>query len=189
MTLKPYIVIGLGNPGLKYRKTRHNMGFMAIDYLSQKLSAQVRKSRCFSLVGETTYKGHKVILAKPQTYMNKSGEATSELLGYYGLGIENIIVIYDDMDVDLGKIRIRKKGGAGSHNGMKSMLYHLQDENFIRIRVGISSGHEGDAISYVLGRLRKPEQDAAFEGIEKAALSVMEIIENGIDAAMNKYNG
>ena len=187
--MKPYLIIGLGNPGLKYRKTRHNMGFMVIDYLSEKLSVSVKKSRCSALSGETIYNGKKVILAKPQTYMNNSGEAARELLEYYGLSLENLIVVYDDMDVDLGKIRIRKKGGSGTHNGMKSMLYHLQQEEFIRIRVGISPGGERDAISYVLGKFSRAEHESAFEGIEKAAHSVIEILDNGIDAAMNKFNG
>ncbi len=187
--MKPYLVIGLGNPGLKYRKTRHNMGFMVIDYLSEKLSCTVKKSMCRAHVGETIYKGRKFILAKPQTYMNNSGEAARELLEYYNLELENLIVIYDDMDVDIGKIRIRKKGGSGTHNGMKSMLYHLQDEEFIRIRVGISPGGDRDAISYVLGKFSKAEYKEAFEGIEKAADSVLEIMQNGIDAAMNKFNG
>lgn len=187
--MKPYLIIGLGNPGLKYRKTRHNMGFMVVDYLSEKLACAVKKSRSQAQVGETIYKGSKLILAKPQTYMNRSGESAVELLGYYNLEIENLIVIYDDMDVDIGKIRIRKKGGSGTHNGMKSMLYHLQDENFIRIRVGISPGGEMDAVSYVLGKFGKSEHKQAFEGIEKAANSVLEIVQSGIDAAMNKFNG
>jgi PTH1 family peptidyl-tRNA hydrolase len=189
MIMKPYLIIGLGNPGLKYRKTRHNMGFMVVDYLSEKLAFSVKKSRCQAHTGETIYKGSKLILAKPQTYMNRSGEAARELLEYFNLELDNLIVIYDDMDVDIGKVRIRKKGGAGSHNGMKSMLYQLQDENFIRIRVGISPGGERDAISYVLGKFSRSEQKQAFEGIEKAADSVLEIIHSGIDAAMNKYNG
>ena len=187
--MKPYLVIGLGNPGLKYRKTRHNMGFMVMDYLSEKLSVKVKKSRCNSLVGETVHDSNKIILAKPRTYMNNSGEVAMCLMEYYRLGVENLIVIYDDLDVDLGKIRIRKKGGSGTHNGMKSILYHVQDENFARIRVGIGPGNGNDAIGFVLGKFSKSEYEPAFEGVEKAAGSVLEILENGMDAAMNKYNG
>lgn len=189
MIMQSYLIIGLGNPGLKYKRTRHNMGFMVIDFLSEKLSVKVKKSRCRALTGETVYNGRKIILAKPQTYMNNSGEAARQLLDYYNLSLENLIVVYDDMDVDLGKVRIRKKGGSGTHNGMKSLLYHIQDENFIRIRVGISPGGERDAIRYVLGKFKKAEFDGAFEGIEKAAKSIFETIDNGIDSAMNKFNG
>ena len=187
--MKSYLVIGLGNPGLKYRKTRHNMGFMVIDYISEKLGLRVRKSRGSSIVGETVFEGHRLVLAKPQTYMNRSGEAVRELIGYYGFDIDSLVVVYDDMDIDLGSIRIRKKGSSGSHNGMKSIIYHLKDENFVRIRVGIGQDRSRDAVDYVLGKFTREQREQAFDGIGKSAESILEIVQNGIDTAMNKYNG
>lgn len=187
--MESYLVIGLGNPGFKYRKTRHNMGFMAIDYISEKLSTKVRKTRGSTIIGETIYKENKLILAKPQTYMNRSGIAAKELIRYYDLGLEHLIVVYDDMDIEPGTVRIRKKGSSGSHNGMKSIIYNLEEENFVRIRIGIGQNKDKNAIDYVLGKITKEQREPAFDGIQKAAESILEIIENGIDAAMNKYNG
>ena len=183
-----FLIAGLGNPGIRYKKTRHNMGFMALDYVSEKFSVKVKKLRCRALTGEFNIGGTKVILAKPQTYMNASGESIRDLLDYYGLSTDHLIVIYDDMDIPLGKVRIRKKGGSGTHNGMKSILYQLESENFARIRIGISANGEEDTIRYVLSKFTREQREPAFEGIEKAVLAVEEIIKNGIDAAMNKYN-
>ncbi|MFO7611510.1 MAG: aminoacyl-tRNA hydrolase [Clostridia bacterium] len=183
-----FLVVGLGNPGMRYRKTRHNMGFMAVDYMSEKFKVAVRKLRGKALTGEFSAGGAKVMLAKPQTYMNASGESVRELLEYYGLPLEKLIVVYDDMDIPLGKVRIRKKGGAGTHNGMKSLLFHLRSEEFIRVRIGIGSTEGTDAIGYVLGKFKKDQQEDAFRGIASASMAVQEIIENGIEAAMNRYN-
>ena len=182
------LIAGLGNPGLRYRKTRHNMGFMAVDYVSEKFSIKVKKQRCRALTGETNIDGVKVILAKPQTFMNSSGESIRDLLAYYNLTAENLIVIYDDMDILLGKTRIRKNGGSGSHNGMKSILYHLETENFTRIRIGISASDGENTVRYVLSRFTKGQRKAAFAGIENAVEATVEIVKNGVDAAMNKYN-
>lgn len=184
-----YLIVGLGNPGLRYRHTRHNMGFMAIDYLSEKHSVRVKRHRCRALTGECVVEDIKIILAKPQTYMNASGESIRELLEYYKLTIDNLIVIYDDMDVELGKIRIRKKGGAGTHNGMKSILYQIRSEDFLRIRIGISANNEKKTIRYVLSRFNRNQKKSAFKGIETAAKAIEEILWAGIDSAMNKYNG
>ncbi len=183
------MIAGLGNPGLRYKNTRHNAGFMAIDYLSQKWGVKLSKGRGLSQIGETTEYGAKVVLAKPQTYMNRSGQAIKELMDYYKIPADRILVIYDDMDVELGKIRIRKKGGPGSHNGMKSVIHRLETENFPRIRIGIGNAARDDAIDYVLGRFKKEEKEAAFAGIESAALAAEQIVKEGIDAAMNKFNG
>jgi PTH1 family peptidyl-tRNA hydrolase len=183
-----YLIAGLGNPGFRYRKTRHNMGFMALDYVSEKNSVKIKKLKCRALVGEFNMNGNKIILAKPQTYMNVSGESIRELLAYYDLTPANLIVIYDDMDLPLGKVRIRKKGGSGTHNGMKSILYHLETEDFARIRIGISANESEDTVRYVLSRFTRSQREAAFTGIENAGLASMEIIRNGIDSAMNKYN-
>ena len=183
-----FLITGLGNPGIRYRKTRHNMGFMAIDYVSEKFSVKVNKHSCRALVGEANIDGVKIILAKPHTYMNASGESIRELLEYYNLTTDNLIVIYDDMDIPLGKVRIRKKGGAGTHNGMKSILYHTGTEEFNRIRIGISANENENTVRYVLSRFSKDQRKVAFEGIETAALAVEELVKNGINTAMNKYN-
>jgi len=164
------------------------MGFMAINYVSEKFSTKVKKLRCRALTGEVNIDGVKIILAKPQTYMNASGESIRDLLAYYNLTTDNLVVIYDDMDIPLGKVRIRKKGGSGSHNGMKSILYHLGTEDFVRIRIGISASEDEETIRYVLSRFSKDQRQDAFAGIENAALATEELIKNGINAAMNKYN-
>jgi len=183
-----FLIAGLGNPGIRYRKTRHNMGFMALDYVSEKFSIKVKKLKCRALTGEANIDGVKIILAKPQTYMNASGESIRDLLKFYNMTTDNLIIIYDDMDIPLGKVRIRKKGGSGTHNGMKSVLYHLETEDFVRLRIGISTNDNEDTIRYVLSRFTKDQRKAAFLGIENAALASIEIVKNGIDVAMNKYN-
>ena len=164
------------------------MGFMAIDYASEKFSVKVKKSRCRALVGETVIDGRKVILAKPQTYMNLSGESIRDLLEYYDIGADSLVVIYDDMDLELGKVRIRKKGGSGSHNGMKSILYHLGDESFARIRLGIGSSGEEDAVRFVTSRFPRAQREEAFAALGQAVLAIEEIVRTGIDSAMNKHN-
>ena len=132
-----YLVVGLGNPEGEYANTRHNMGFDAINHLSKRLNINVNKEKFKGMYGDTIINGEKVILLKPQTYMNLSGESIIQFKQFYKIPPENIIVIYDDIDVDVGKIKIRKKGGSGSHNGMKSVVKELQSEDFPRIRVGI----------------------------------------------------
>ncbi len=183
-----FLITGLGNPGIRYRKTRHNMGFMAIDYVSEKFSVKVNKLRCRAMTGEVNIDGVKIILAKPQTYMNASGESIRDLLEYYNLTTENLVVIYDDMDIPLGKVRIRKKGGAGTHNGMKSILYNVKTEDFVRIRIGISANENENTIRYVLSRFSRDQRKTAFEGIEIAAHAVEELVKTDINTAMNKYN-
>ena len=132
-----YVIVGLGNPGKKYENTRHNMGFMAIDLLADKFGIKVDKIKHKALIGEGRIANQKVLLAKPQTYMNLSGESVREILSYYKVDVENLIVIYDDIDIPTGTIRIRKFGSAGTHNGMRSVVYQLKSDRFPRIRVGI----------------------------------------------------
>ena len=134
-----YLIVGLGNPENEYANTRHNMGFDAINHLSRKLNINVNKEKFKGIYGDTILNGEKVILLKPQTYMNLSGESIIQFKQFYKIPPENIIVIYDDIDVDVGKIKIRKKGGPGSHNGMKSVVKELKSEDFPRIRVGIGT--------------------------------------------------
>lgn len=185
-----YIIMGLGNPGQKYEKTRHNAGFNVIDRLAEKHNIKVDKIKHKSLIGEGRIAGEKVILVKPQTYMNLSGEAAISLINFYKIDLENLVVIYDDIDLDIGKLRIRKKGSAGSHNGMKSIIKCLGKQEFPRIRVGVSKPEPGrDLADFVLSRVSKEDEDDMDRGFEKAVQTVEEIIVNDIDLAMNKYNG
>lgn len=183
-----FVIAGLGNPGKKYEKTRHNMGFLVIDRLAEKNDIKVNKIKHKSLVGDGFISDRKSLLVKPQTYMNLSGEALREVMDYYNVDIEDLIVIYDDFDIELGSIRIRKKGSAGSHNGMKSIIYQLQSQDFPRIRIGIGKSGSADWKDFVLGKLGKEEQKMIDDAVEKAADAVMCILEKGIDKAMNEYN-
>ena len=132
-----YYIVGLGNPGIQYENTRHNAGFITIDYLARKYSIDVRKIKFKSLIGQGVISGQKVMLVKPQTYMNNSGEAIREIYNYFDFDHDKLIVIYDDIDIDFGSIRIRKKGSAGTHNGMKSIIYNLEFDDFPRIKVAV----------------------------------------------------
>lgn len=187
-----YIIVGLGNPGKKYENTRHNMGFLAVDVLAQKYDIKINKIKFKSLVGEGNIAGQKVVLVKPQTYMNLSGEAVREIVDFYKLDPQNLIVIYDDIDIPTGTIRIRKKGSSGTHNGMRNILYHIRTEDFPRIRVGIGAeagaGKKGNLIGYVIGGVPKEEQKQLSEAVIKAAESAACIVEKGIEKAMNEYN-
>ena len=153
-----YLIIGLGNPEEEYSNTRHNMGFDTINKLSQKYGIEVNKKKFKGIYGTGIIEGEKVMLLKPQTYMNSSGDSIIEAMDYYDIETQDLIIIYDDMDIDKGTIKIRKKGGPGSHNGMKSVVENLQTEEFARIRVGIGRPeHENDAINYVIGKMPKEE--------------------------------
>lgn len=184
-----YLIVGLGNPEEKYSNTRHNMGFNVINELSDKLNIKVSKSKFDALYGMGEIKGEKVILVKPQTYMNLSGESIIRFKKFYKISNKNIIVIYDDMDLDIGTIRLKPKGRAGTHNGMKSVIENLNTENFMRVRVGIGTPeNKEDTINYVIGQIPKKEKEKLDGSVKIAAESVLEIIENGIDIAMNKFN-
>lgn len=183
-----YIIAGLGNPGKKYEETRHNMGFLAVDFLAEKYDIKVNKIRFRALTGEGRIAGQKVLLLKPQTYMNLSGESVRLALEYYKVSPQELIVIYDDIDIQAGMIRIRKKGSAGTHNGMRNILYHIRTEDFPRIRVGIGSGRKEDMINYVTGSVPKDEITLLKEAADKAACGAACIVEKGIEKAMNEYN-
>jgi PTH1 family peptidyl-tRNA hydrolase len=184
-----YLIIGLGNPEDKYSNTRHNMGFDVINELSKECDIKVSKSKFDAFYGMGEINGKKIILIKPQTYMNLSGESIIKFKKFYKISNKNIIVIYDDLDLDLGDIRLKAKGGAGSHNGMKSVVENLKTEEFIRIRVGIGTPkNKEDMINYVIGQIPKREREILDESIIKAKNSILEILENGIDRAMNKFN-
>ena len=183
-----YIIAGLGNPGKKYEQTRHNMVFLAVDFLAEKYDIKVNKIRFRALTGEGRIAGQKVLLLKPQTYMNLSGESVRLALEYYKVSPQELIVIYDDIDIQAGMIRIRKKGSAGTHNGMRNILYHIRTEDFPRIRVGIGSGRKEDMINYVTGSVPKDEITLLKEAADKAACGAACIVEKGIEKAMNEYN-
>ncbi|MDO4552111.1 MAG: aminoacyl-tRNA hydrolase [Bacillota bacterium] len=188
-----YIIAGLGNPGRKYERTRHNAGFMTVDLLAERHGIKVNKIKHKALVGEGFISGRKVLLVKPQTYMNLSGESLREVMAYYKEPIENLLVIYDDVDVELGRLRLRKKGSAGTHNGMRSIIYQLQQDGFPRLRIGIG-GHSREQRrmalrDYVTGGFRKEEREQMETAVERAALAVECLLEKGIDYAMGQYNG
>ena len=184
-----YLIVGLGNPEGEYSNTRHNMGFDAINHLSQKLNITVTKEKFKALYGDGMINNEKVILLKPQTYMNLSGNSVKEVVDFYKIEKEKILVIYDDMDIEPGKIKIRKKGSAGGHNGMKSIIQMIGTEEFPRIRVGIGRPiRKDDEINYVIGAIPEEDLKRLDEGIEKAQKAVEEILRNGVDSAMNKYN-
>ncbi|MCI6821453.1 MAG: aminoacyl-tRNA hydrolase [Clostridiales bacterium] len=182
------VIAGLGNPGKKYENTRHNMGFLTIDRIAEKNDIKVNKIKHRALVGDGFISGHKVLLVKPQTYMNLSGESLREVMNYYNVDIEDLIVIYDDFDIETGSLRIRKKGSAGSHNGMKSVIYQLKNDGFPRVRVGIGKSGSLDWKDFVLGKVGGAESDAISQAISNAADAVECMISEGIDIAMNKYN-
>ncbi len=183
------IIAGLGNPGLKYAGSRHNMGFSVLTELSDRYDTSVNRAECKALTGRTIIKGEKVLLAMPQTFMNLSGESVSQLLNYYKCTAEDLIIIYDDIDLDVGNIRIRAKGSAGGHNGMKNIIQMIGTDEFCRIKVGVGHKPEGwDLVDYVLGRFPENELPTIRDAVKRAASAVEEIIENGITSAMNKYS-
>jgi peptidyl-tRNA hydrolase, PTH1 family len=184
---KMYLVVGLGNPGREYAGTRHNVGFEAIDYLATKLNFDVSKIKFKGVLGEKNVNGQKVIFLKPSTFMNLSGESVREAAAFYKIPIENIVVVYDDVALDVGRIRIREKGSDGGHNGMKSIICQLASDNFPRVRIGIGSAR-GSMVSHVLGGFRQEEREDIIKAIMAAGEAAIEIITNGTQSSMNKYN-
>lgn len=185
-----FIIAGLGNPTLQYEGTRHNAGFDVIDALAEKYNISVdgRKNRAY--VGKGLIEGTKVLLAKPQTYMNLSGESIGGLVDYYKVDPESeLLVIYDDISLPPGQIRIRKKGSAGGHNGMKNIIRHLQTEVFLRIKVGVGEKpKQYDLADYVLSRFSKAEMEEMEEGYKKAVHATKRLLAGEVEAAMNEYN-
>lgn len=183
------LIVGLGNPGPEYDRTRHNMGFKVIDKLSAKYSIEVNHSKFKGMYGTGLINGEKIILFKPYTYMNLSGEAVEQITAFYKVSLEDLIVIYDDIDIAPGLIRIRKSGSAGSHNGMKSVTQMMGSTAFPRVRVGTGKPDNTDhLIEYVIGAIDEDEKPLLEEGIQKAADAVSMIIEENIDLAMNRFN-
>lgn len=190
-----YLIAGLGNPEEEYSRTRHNMGFDVVNQLATKYEIDIMRNKFDGLYGSGIIEGEKVILLKPQIYMNLSGKSIKTFMDFYKIPIQNVLVIYDDMDVEVGQIKIRKKGGPGTHNGAKSVVHELVSEDFPRIRVGIGKpiSEYDDAtttttIDYVIGKLDDKTYQELEQGIDKAVEAISEFIKNGIDSAMNKYN-
>ena len=190
MVRKMFLVVGLGNPGSKYEHTRHNVGFDVVDILSQKFDIPVRKSRCKAITGEGMIGGQKVALALPQTFMNLSGESVVELLNYYKMDPETeMIVIYDDISLAPGNIRIRKKGSAGGHNGIKNIIALIGTQNFLRIKVGVGEKPKNwDLADYVLGRFSEEDRKYVEEAMKDAINACALMVWDDVDKAMNDYN-
>lgn len=181
-------IVGLGNPGREYENTKHNVGFLTVDILAEKLGIKVNKIKFKGLTGEGFIGGEKVILVKPQTYMNLSGNCVRELLAFYKADPADMTVIYDDIDIPLGTLRIRKKGSAGTHNGMRSVIYDIQSDDFPRIRIGIGGEHKGDLVNYVISGFSGEAKNEIEKTILRAADAAICMVENGIDRAMGEYN-
>ncbi|MBR2744340.1 MAG: aminoacyl-tRNA hydrolase [Clostridia bacterium] len=184
-----YLIVGLGNPEADYARTRHNMGVDVVNKLADKYKIAVSKDQFKGLFGMGEIGGEKVILLKPQTFMNLSGDSVAECVNFYKINLNNLIVVYDDIDTEPGKIRVRAKGGPGTHNGMKSVVSRLATEEFPRIRVGIGQPEfKDDLVNYVIGHVKDEDYEVLLDGIDKAADAVSHIVKYGIDSAMNKYN-
>ena len=185
-----HIIIGLGNPGKEYHRTRHNVGFDVIDVLSEKLGIALTKIDMHGLIGEGFVGGEKVILVKPQTYMNLSGQCVTELISWYKAPMENVMVIYDDIDLPLGKLRLRASGSAGTHNGMRSVIGLLGRQDFPRLRVGVGKKPEGwELADWVLSHYQTEEdRKTQFDAFLLAADTVIDWVKNGLESAMRTAN-
>lgn len=183
------LIVGLGNPGKQYEHTRHNIGFEVIDALSERLHISLNQAKFKGVYGTGLVDGEKVFLLKPLTYMNLSGESIIAIMDYFQIELDELVVIYDDLDLPVGRIRLRQKGSAGGHNGIKSTIYHLGTQEFNRIRVGINRPTNGMAISdYVLGRFADSEQEMVREAIDKSTDACEEWIKKPFLQVMNTFN-
>ncbi|MGM9987005.1 MAG: aminoacyl-tRNA hydrolase [Bacillaceae bacterium] len=183
------LIVGLGNPGLQYAQTRHNIGFLVIDYLADKWNIPLNQQKFKGIFGVGYVNGEKVLLVKPLTYMNLSGDCVRPLMDYFKVDIEDIVVIYDDLDLPVGKLRLRGKGSAGGHNGIKSLIAHFGTQEFNRIRVGIDRPRNGQSIAnYVLSTFAKEEQPEVIESIKRAAQACEMYTEKSFLHVMNEFN-
>ena len=185
-------MVGLGNPGLKYEFTRHNIGFRIVDSLAQQIEIEFKKVKSYySLISRGMINNHKVILIKPQIFMNLSGRAVSKVVSYYKIPLQNILIVYDDLNLELGQVRIRKKGSAGGHKGMESIIQYLNSEDVPRLRIGIcnpSVNFNFDCVSYVLSNFNNEEKDKVREVMQLSTDAIKTITEDGFEKAMRKYN-
>ena len=183
-----FLIVGLGNPGKEYEGTRHNIGFEAVDYIADKYNIELNRIKFKGVFGEGMINGKKVILLKPTTYMNLSGESIREVVNFYKISNEEIIVIYDDISLEVGRLRIREKGSHGGHNGIKSIIANLSSDVFPRVKIGVG-GPKGDLVSHVLGKFSKDEVEVLRESIIATSEAVATILSNDTKEAMNKFNG
>jgi len=186
------IIVGLGNPGLKYEFTRHNTGFRIVDHLAREIETEFKKVKSYySLISRGIINDHKVILVKPQTFMNLSGRAVSKIVSYYKISFRDLLIVYDDLNLDLGQLRIRKEGSAGGHKGMESIMQYLHSEEIPRLRVGIgnsSTNFNFDCVSYVLSNFNHDEEEKIKDTIKLSTEAIKTVIEDSFEKAMRKYN-
>ena len=184
-----YLVVGLGNPGKEYHDSRHNVGFLAVDEIADRIGLELSRQGFGSVYNTGMISGKKVLLMKPQTYMNRSGIAVSQARSFYNVNVNEIIVLHDEMDLSLGRIKIKKNGGSAGHNGIKSIINDLGSDDFPRIRIGVGKPvHKGDAVNHVLSAFTDSEKDIISDILYVAGDAVEMVIESGIDKAMNHYN-
>lgn len=190
MEVSMYLIVGLGNPGTEYAATRHNIGFDMITYLSDKYRISMRGKEGKAIVGKGFIEGQKVMLAQPQTFMNLSGESVRALMDYYKLTEEEVVIIYDDISMPVGQVRIRPKGSAGGHNGIKSIIQHLGTQEFPRIKIGVGDKPaNGDLVKHVLGRFGKEEDAMIRDVFALAEKGLLALLQEDVAAAMNAVNG
>lgn len=183
------LIVGLGNPGKEYEKTRHNAGFLTINNLVKKLNCELNKSKCKAIYGIYNYQGEKIIIAEPQTFMNLSGESVKSLMKFYDINAQDLIVVHDDLDLPLGKLRLRQKGSSGGQKGMGNIIDLLGTNNINRIRIGISNNKQMDTKDYVLGKFSKEEYEVVEKVIDKAADALIYSFDHNFDEVMSKFNG
>ncbi len=184
-----YMIVGLGNPGRLYMKTRHNMGFMTVDVLADRLGVRMDRLRFKAKIGEGRIGTEKVILVKPQTYMNLSGEAVRPLVDYFKIPMDKLLVVYDDIDLPLGRTRVRRGGSAGTHNGMRSVIYQLQKDDFARVRIGLGPHGDIPLDRFVIGRWTDEERPVLGMACLRAADACAAFVEHGVEEAMQRFNG
>lgn len=182
------LIVGLGNPGKQYEQTRHNIGFDVIDYMANKYNIDVNREKFKGICGEGFIENKKVILLKPLTYMNLSGESIRELANFYKLEDDEIIVVYDDISLDIGRLRIREKGSAGGHNGIKSIIQNLGGDKFPRVKVGVGQPKD-NLVNHVLGKFSKEDREHIEKVIPVVSDAIVEIVRNDAKESMNKFNG
>lgn len=182
------LIVGLGNPGKQYEQTRHNIGFDVIDYMANKYNIDVNREKFKGICGEGFIENKKVILLKPLTYMNLSGESIRELANFYKLKDDEIIVVYDDISLDIGRLRIREKGSAGGHNGIKSIIQNLGGDKFPRVKVGVGQPKD-NLVNHVLGKFSKEDREHIEKVIPVVSDAIVEIVKNDAKESMNKFNG
>ncbi|MDT9336710.1 aminoacyl-tRNA hydrolase [Clostridium perfringens] len=182
------LIVGLGNPGKQYEQTRHNIGFDVIDYMANKYNIDVNREKFKGICGEGFIENKKVILLKPLTYMNLSGESIRELANFYKLEDDEIIVVYDDISLDIGRLRIREKGSAGGHNGIKSIIQNLGGDKFPRVKVGVGQPKD-NLVNHVLGKFSKEDREHIDKVIPVVSDAIVEIVKNDAKESMNKFNG